>query len=87
MYSSEFDPIWKDRFASLSEDMKERVVKKIRPILNGLPGRHLHFGVDFFVEEVGQYRICYRSFEDRKIRRFYFVGDHKEYEKWIGIRK
>jgi hypothetical protein len=37
------------------------------------------------VEEVGQYRICYKSFEDRKVRRFYFVGDHKEYERWARM--
>ncbi len=86
MYSSDFDPKWKDRFARLPEDIKERVVKKMKQILNGLPGRHLRFGLDFFVEEVGQYRICYKSFEDRKIRRFYFVGDHKEYEKWVRER-
>jgi hypothetical protein len=83
MYSSEFDPKWKERFSRLPDDLKERVIKKMRQILNGLPGRHLRFGVDFFVEEVGQYRICYKSFEDRKARRFYFIGDHKEYEKWI----
>jgi len=38
-------------------------------------------GVDYFVEKVGQYRICHKSFENRKVRRFYFVGDHKQYEK------
>ena len=86
MYSSEFDPKWKERFARLPEDLKGRVVKKMKQILGGLPGRHLRFGVDFFVEEVGQYRICYKSYEDRKVRRFYFVGDHKEYEKWVRIK-
>jgi hypothetical protein len=38
------------------------------------------------VEEVGQYRICYKSFEARKVRRFYFVGDHKEYERWARMK-
>jgi hypothetical protein len=85
MYTSEFQDGWKDRFVKLPEDIKIRVVKKIKRILEGLPGRHLRFGVDFFVEEVGQYRICYKSFEDRKVRRFYFVGDHKEYERWARM--
>lgn len=82
-YSLEFDPIWRRYFEPLPEDLKERIAKKIKRILEGLPGRHLRYGVDFFVEDVGQYRICYKSFEDKKIRRFYFVGDHKEYEQWI----
>ena len=83
MYSIEYDDKWDDYFNRLNLDMRKRVWKKILQIEGGLPGRHLRFGVDFFVEEVGQYRVCYKSFEDRKARRFYFVGDHKEYEKWV----
>jgi len=84
MYSPEFDPAWKGRFERLPEDLKARVVKKLKQILNGLPGRHLKHGLDYFVEEVGQHRICYKTFEERKVRRFYFVGDHKDYERWLG---
>jgi mRNA-degrading endonuclease RelE of RelBE toxin-antitoxin system len=87
MYSIKFDRKWKEYFQELPDDIKERVAKKIKRIMEGLPGRHLRFGVDFFVEEVGQYRICYKSDEVKKIRTFYFVGTHKDYEKWIGIRK
>jgi mRNA-degrading endonuclease RelE of RelBE toxin-antitoxin system len=87
MYQAEFDLDWKDFFKELPEDMKTRVVKKIKRILEGLPGRHLGHGLDYFVEEIGQYRICYQSFEDKKVRRFYFVGKHKQYEKWYGGRK
>jgi len=83
MYSPEFDPAWKGRFERLPEDLKARVVKKLKQILDGLPGRHLKHGLDYFVEEVGQYRICYKTFKERKVRRFYFVGDHKEYKKWL----
>ena len=36
----------------------------------------------FFVDEVGQYRILYRIFDETNEIRFYFVGTHKEYEKW-----
>jgi mRNA-degrading endonuclease HigB of HigAB toxin-antitoxin module len=42
--------------------------------------RHL-MRSSFFVDEVGQYRLVYRIFEENKVR-FYFVGAHKEYEKW-----
>lgn len=83
MYSPEFDEGWKRRFDSLDKSVKDRIVKKIRQILDELPGRHLGHGVPYFVEEVGQYRICYKSFDDLKVRRFYFVGKHKEYDRWI----
>lgn len=66
MYSIEYDGLWDEYFNRLSLDMRKRVWKKILQIQNGLPGRHLKFGVDFFVEEVGQYRICYKSFEEKK---------------------
>lgn len=88
MYTPEFDENWKELFDDLPEDLKMRVMKKIKRILEGLPTRHLEHGIPYFVEEFGrQYRICYKSFEDVKVRRFYFVGKHKDYEKWIGIRK
>ncbi len=83
MYELEFGNEWNYYYERLSPDLRKRVWKKIQQIENGLPGRHLRFGVNYFVEEVGQYRICYKSFDDKKIRRFYFVGDHKEYEKWV----
>lgn len=83
MYSIEYDPKWDKHFENFSSDIQKRIWKKIMQIKTGLPGRHLHFGVDFFVEEVGQYRICYKSFEERKARKIYFVGDHKEYERWV----
>lgn len=87
MYAIEFDDEWNDCYNSLSPDLRKRIWKKVLQIERGLPGRHLEHGVEFFVEEVGQYRICYKSMEDAKVRRFYFVGKHKDYEKWIGIRK
>ncbi len=85
MYSPVFDENWNRQFNRLAPPVKERVVKKIKKILEGLPGRHLRLGSNFFVEEVGQYRICYTSDEKRKVRVFYFVGDHKEYENWLGL--
>ena len=81
MLSAEFDPGWKGFFERLPEEMKVPIVKKMKKILEGIPGRHLKHGLDYFVAEVGQYRICYKALENS--RKFYFVGDHKEYEKWI----
>ncbi|MFH0714382.1 MAG: hypothetical protein V1977_01335 [Candidatus Diapherotrites archaeon] len=62
--------------------MKDRVAKKIQKIAETPEKRHLKLGVSFFIGEVGQHRIVYRIFEEKKEVRFYFVGNHKEYEKW-----
>ncbi|MEW5996241.1 MAG: hypothetical protein AB1657_01455 [Candidatus Micrarchaeota archaeon] len=83
MYALEFDEGWEEYFGKLPSEIKVRILKKIEQIKQGLPGRHLHHGVPIFVEEVGQYRICYSQDEKRKTRKIYFAGDHKDYEKWI----
>lgn len=85
-YSLEFDDLWEGYYKNLPPDIKERVKKKLIQ-LKYLPARHLQYGLEYFVKEVGQYRIAFKTVENKKIRRFYFVGDHKEYEKFIGIRK
>jgi hypothetical protein len=84
MYAKDFDPGWKRYFERLDNSVKIRIVGKMKQILTGLPGRHLERGVPYFVEEVDQYRICYKSDDVAMVRRFYFVGGHKEYLKWIG---
>ncbi|MFH0970482.1 MAG: hypothetical protein V1776_03415 [Candidatus Diapherotrites archaeon] len=61
---------------------KERVAKKIKKILEFPQKRHLKKGARFFVDESGSDRIIYRVFEENKEVRFYFVGNHKEYERW-----
>lgn len=82
MYSAEFDEAWPDFFEELDKELKERTAKKIKSILASPQKRHLRRGANFFVDEIGQYRIVYRIFEDDMTVRFYFVGKHKEYEKW-----
>ncbi|MBU0586300.1 hypothetical protein KJ780_02210 [Candidatus Micrarchaeota archaeon] len=84
MYALQFEPDFISRLKKLDNSIRIKIGKKINQVRDGLPGRHLEHGADYFVEEVGQYRICYKSFEEKKIRRFYFVGDHKEYEKWYN---
>lgn len=83
MYELDFAPQWDRFFVKFDKKLKERIWKKIIQIEQGLKSRHLMYGADYFVEEVGQYRICYKSFEDTSKRVIYFVGDHKEYKKWI----
>jgi mRNA-degrading endonuclease RelE of RelBE toxin-antitoxin system len=81
MYVSEFDQGWHGYFQPLDPEIKSRVAKKIKKILEYPQKRHLK-KVSFFVAEVAQYRIIYKVFEDNNRVRFYFIGNHKDYEKW-----
>ncbi len=81
LYDLEFDQDWSLYFGPLDKSIKERVSKKIAKILEYPEKKHLKKS-EFFVDEVGQYRITYRIFRENKLVRFYFVGTHKDYEKW-----
>ncbi len=85
-YSLEFDEGWDSYFSKLDKSMQRRVWKKVQRLKRGIPARHLKRGLPFFVSEVGQYRICYAVDERRMVKTVFFVGTHKEYEKWVGIK-
>ena len=80
-YEAEYDQEWPEYFYKLDNDIKIRVAKKIGKILNYPNKRHLKKS-SFFVDEIGQYRIVYMIFEERRKVRLFFVGTHKEYERW-----
>ena len=84
-YSLEFAEGWANCFEKLDKGMRERVWKKIQQLKTRMPARHLKQGLAFFVSEVGQYRIAYKVDEKRKVKTVHFVGNHKEYEKWLGL--
>ena len=82
MYTASYDEKWAEYFDKLEYSLQERVAKKIKKILEFPQKRHMKKSARYFVDEVGQYRLVYRIFEEQKEARFYFVGNHKEYEKW-----
>lgn len=82
MFEATFDEDWPYYFDLLENELKMRIFKKLKKILEHPKKRHLKKNADFFVDEVGQNRIIYRVFESQNLVRFYFVGNHKEYEKW-----
>ncbi len=84
MFELEFDEKWDEYFLSLDKSIQIRIYKKIKQIKHGLSSKHMQKGLPYFKENVGQYRITYVEFSETKIRRLYFVGTHKEYEKWIN---
>ncbi len=82
IFKKSFDEKWPEYFEKLDNTAKERVVKKIKKILEFPKKRPLNQGARFFVDQIGQNRIVYRVFDKNNEVRFYFVGNHKEYEKW-----
>lgn len=81
MYHASFAEAWPGLFDALEPMIQDRVAKKIEKILEYPEKRHLHRS-DYFVDEIGSYRIVYRVFNETAIVRFYGVFDHKAYEKW-----
>ena len=89
MYNLEFENDWRSYFRNVPLDIQNRFKKRL-DIYETFPSfafRHEKHGLDFFVDEINQYRVLFTSDEKSKIRRFYFIGDHKEYEKFLGTRK
>ncbi len=84
-YALEFAKGWEQYFEKLDKSMRERVWKKIQQLKTLHHSRHLKQGLGFFISEVGQYRIAYEIDETRKTKIIHFVGDHKQYEKWLGL--
>lgn len=82
-YRVEYEPGWDKYFEGLDASVQERIFKKILQLQAGIQGRHLKHGSPYSVEEVGGYRIGYKSDDLTKIRRVYFAGSHKNYEKWF----
>ena len=84
-YEAQYAPNWHARFDKLDNSMKIRAVKKISRILGGLPAAHAQLGLPYFKENIdSNYRICYCLLKEKNVLRFYFVGDHKEYGKWLA---
>ena len=75
------------QFHSLEGGVREKISKKLEQLQRGdMQSRHLKHGIPVFVEEVGQYRIVFKTRDDLKQKRVVFVGDHKHYEKWYRGR-
>lgn len=89
MYSLGFDEGWSAYFRKAPKEIQERFLKRRKKYRQFPIGsfRHAKLGVQYFIDEIGQYRVCFVSDEEKKLRIFYFIGDHKEYGKFLGIRK
>ena len=72
----------KKQLLELDFSIRQRLIKRIARMREEPYGRHLKHGLPYFVEEADQYRIVYTCDEKKKEKIIYFVGLHKDYEKW-----
>ncbi len=81
LFEIKFVENWDKFFLKLDKPVREKIWKKIQKLKTLKKARHLKHGLDFFVLEIGQYRICFK--EKEKVRIVAFVGNHKQYENWL----
>jgi len=74
----------KQALKTLDRPIQERIIRKINQLeREDFSSRHLGFGLPFFVEEVGGYRATFEKDDKTKTKTIAFIGDHKQYQKWI----
>lgn len=81
-YTILFDPDWDEHFQKLDRSVQTRIVKLINKLKGDVPARHLKHGLPYYAIELGQYRICFKIDKEKMAKILYFVGDHKDYERW-----
>lgn len=82
MYKVNFVEGWDKNFKKFDKNTQQIIIKKIEKQIEETKTRHLKLGVEFYVVELGQYRIAIKIEEERKIKEVWFVGNHKQYKKW-----
>ena len=77
----ELKPGWNEHFKKFDKATQQRIMKKVDQMEQPMQARGLHSS-RYQVEEVGQYRIAFETDEKTRTKAIYFIGDHKQYEKW-----
>ena len=83
-YQIIFDESVNKQLNKVDKSTKMKIFKKINKLEKEILSRHLKQGLPFFVEEVGQYRICFEIDEKERTKKIFFIGNHKQYEKWYS---
>jgi len=86
-YKIVFDPIFEEYYLKLDNSVRKRLVKRLVILKKENTFRKLKFGLPHYVLELGQYRVIFTEKLKEKIRILIFVGNHKDYEKWLGLKK
>ncbi|MFH1751654.1 MAG: hypothetical protein ABH821_01820 [archaeon] len=77
-----FKPSWDKFFKKFDKQTQKQVLKKFEKMKQPLQARGLHSS-RYQVEEVGQNRIAFIQYDKTRTKDIYFVGNHKQYEKWF----
>jgi len=72
---------WDIYFNGLDQTIQSHIFKKINRLQFEIHARHFH-KLNFFILEVGQYRIAFFENKSTRTRIVVFVGNHTQYEKW-----
>ncbi len=83
-FNLSFSSISAKQYKKLDASIKLKIKKKILQLKKqNKKRRHLRFGVPYFVEEIGQYRVIYNLDEIKKEITILFLGKHKNYENYL----
>lgn len=87
-YTLKFSPEARKQFDKLDKSIKTLCDKKLQQLKEkDKKRRHLKFGENYYVDEVGQYKIIYEIEEEKIIILILFIGKHKQYETYLKIRE
>jgi hypothetical protein len=80
MYKLDYVNDWDKYFKKMNKELQLKIWKKTQQLTKLEQPRHMKLGLPYFVVETNQYRITFK--QENKKRMIYFVGNHKQYEKW-----
>ncbi len=72
------------QFRKLDRSVKKKISKAIDYLKTHDSGKRLKKFNNLFVKKIGQYRIVYVKDGEETKKVVYFIGDHKEYERWYS---
>ena len=79
-----FSEKWPKYWKVIPIEYQKNILNKMLLLKEERTFRHLKFGLTHFVLEIGQYRIIFS--EQNSTRIMLFVGNNKDYERWLGLR-
>ena len=82
MYTLNYNPDWDIYYSKMDLSIQKRIWKKIQKQKEETKTRHLRHGIEFYVVEMGQYRIALKINDKEKVKTIWFIGNHKQYETW-----
>jgi mRNA-degrading endonuclease RelE of RelBE toxin-antitoxin system len=81
IWTIHYEANWDIYFNRLDQTIQSHIFKKINKLQFDIHTRHFR-KLNFFISEVGQYRIAFFENKETKTRTIVFVGNHTQYEKW-----